>query len=98
PSRPAPLPYTTLFRSVDVTLLCRGKHLEAIRSRGLSLSTPGETFCVEVKASDVPQSPVDLIIQAVKFYDLAPSTREMLPLVGPRSESTRLNSSHQIIS
>jgi 2-dehydropantoate 2-reductase len=69
----------------DVTLICRGKHLEAIRSRGLSLSTPKEAFSVEVKAADVAQAPVDLIIQAVKLYDLASSTRAMLPMVGPKT-------------
>ena len=70
---------------VDVTLICRGRHLEAIRSHGLALSTPKETFCVEVKAGGVPQSPVDLVIQAVKLYDLASSTQQMLPMVGPKT-------------
>src|SRR5438132_12165488 len=69
----------------DVTLICRGKHLEAIRSRGLSLSTPNESFRVEVKATDIPLTPVDVIIQAVKLYDLASSTQQMMPMVGPNT-------------
>jgi 2-dehydropantoate 2-reductase len=70
---------------VDVSLICRGKHLAAIRSRGLSVSTPKESFCVNVKATDVPVSPVDVIVQAVKLYDLAASSKQMLPMVGPQT-------------
>src|SRR3989442_9048591 len=72
-------------RGVDVTLICRGKHLAAIRSRGLSVSTPKESFSVNVKATDVPVSPVDVIVHAVKLYDLASSTQQMLPMVGPQT-------------
>jgi 2-dehydropantoate 2-reductase len=70
---------------VDVTLICRGRHLAAIRSRGLTLSTPKESFSVNVTATDAPVSPVDVIVQAVKLYDLASSTRQMLPMVGTQT-------------
>jgi 2-dehydropantoate 2-reductase len=70
---------------VDVTLICRGKHLAAIREQGLSLSTPKESFQVKLKATDIPLSPMDLVIQAVKLYDLASSTQQMLPMVGPKT-------------
>jgi 2-dehydropantoate 2-reductase len=70
---------------VDVTLICRGKHLAAIRSGGLSISTPKESFSVDVKATDAAVSPVDVVIQAVKLYDLASSTQQMLPMVGPQT-------------
>jgi 2-dehydropantoate 2-reductase len=69
----------------DVTLICRGAHLGAIRSRGLSVSTPKESFSVKLKATDAAVSPVDVIVQAVKLYDLASSTQQMLPMVGPQT-------------
>src|SRR5687767_9410795 len=69
----------------DVMLICRGKHLAAIRERGLSLSTPNESFSIDINATDTPATPVDVIIQAVKLYDLASSTKQMLPMVGPQT-------------
>jgi 2-dehydropantoate 2-reductase len=69
----------------EVTLVCRGRHLAAIRERGLSLSTPKESFCIPVMATDRAKGEKDVIIQAVKLYDLASSTQQMLPMVGPRT-------------
>jgi 2-dehydropantoate 2-reductase len=69
----------------DVTLVCRGKHLAAVQQRGVSLSTPHETFCVRVRALERPEGEHDIVIQAVKLYDLAPSTQQMRPMVGPRT-------------
>lgn len=68
---------------VDVTLVCRGAHLAAIRSRGLAISTPKESFSVTIAATDAPAGPVDVIVQSAKLYDLAASTRQMLPMLGP---------------
>lgn len=77
---------TMLARSgVDVTLICRGKHLAAIRERGVSLSTLKESFNVRIEATDHPEGTKDVIIQAVKLYDLASSTKQMLPMVGPHT-------------
>lgn len=70
---------------VDVMLVCRGRHLAAIRGRGLSVSTPGEAFTVRIAATDAPPGPVDVILQTAKLYDLASSTRQMLPMVGPHT-------------
>ena len=70
---------------VDVTLICRGRHLAAIREKGLSLSTLKESFSVPIKATDRPEGGMDLVIQAVKLYDLASSTQQMLPMVGART-------------
>jgi 2-dehydropantoate 2-reductase len=66
----------------EVTLVCRGRHLAAIQERGLSLSTPNESFCVSVVATDRAEGEHDIIIQAVKLYDLASSTQQMMPMVG----------------
>jgi 2-dehydropantoate 2-reductase len=69
----------------EVTLICRGRHLAAIRSRGLSLTTPKESFVVKVSATDEPVAVCDVVIQAVKLYDLASSTKQMRPMIGPRT-------------
>ena len=66
----------------SVTLVCRGAHLEAIRARGLELVTPRETFRVRLAAIERPEGEHDVVIQAVKLYDLAASSRQMLPMVG----------------
>lgn len=70
---------------VDVTLVCRGAHLAAIRGRGLSVATPGESFSVRVAATDEPAAVHDVVIQAVKLYDLASSTEQMRPMIGPHT-------------
>ena len=69
----------------EVTLICRGRHLAAVRERGLSVSTPAESFHVTIDATERPSGEKDLIIQAVKLYDLASSTAQMRPMVGPRT-------------
>lgn len=69
----------------EVTLVCRGAHLAAVRSRGLTLSTPKESFSIRLAATDRPEAEQDVVIQAVKLYDLATSTEAMRPLVGART-------------
>lgn len=64
----------------DVRVLARGEHLEAIRSRGLEIREPGESWTVRVFASDDAREllPADLAIVAVKSYSLpevAPAVR-----------------------
>ena len=70
---------------VDVTLICRGKHLAAIRERGVSLSTLKESFSARIEATDRPEGTKDVIIQSVKLYDLVSSTKQMLPMIGPHT-------------
>jgi 2-dehydropantoate 2-reductase len=70
---------------LDVTLICRGKHLEAIRRNGISVSSPRESFSIKLAASDGPAGPQDLVIHATKLYDLASATRQMLPMLGPHT-------------
>ena len=72
----------------DVTLICRGANLEAIRRNGLRVTYRGEGFTVaNVRATDSPGEvgPVDVILQCVKLYDLESSSRQMLPMVGPET-------------
>jgi 2-dehydropantoate 2-reductase len=70
---------------VDVTLVCRGRHLAALQERELAFSSPRESFAVRVRATDRPEGEQDVVIQAVKLYDLEASTRQMLPMVGART-------------
>jgi len=63
----------------EVTLLARGRHLEAIRARGLTVRGPLGDFTVEVGATDAPGEvpPVDVAVFAVKCY----SNADALPLL-----------------
>jgi 2-dehydropantoate 2-reductase len=63
----------------DVTVLARGAHLEAIRSRGLEVRTADGSFTARVAATDDPAAlgPADAAVVAVKTYSLdeiAPAT------------------------
>jgi 2-dehydropantoate 2-reductase len=68
-----------------VVLLARGAHLEALRTRGLTVTTPEESFVVPVEATDDPRGlgPVDYAIVAVKNYSLA----EIAPVVRALAEA-----------
>jgi 2-dehydropantoate 2-reductase len=73
---------------VDVTLVCRGAHLAAVRANGLRIALPGAEFTVgKIPATADPAEvgPVDVLIQAAKLYDLAETSRAMLPMVGPKT-------------
>ncbi|HXU41213.1 MAG TPA: 2-dehydropantoate 2-reductase [Burkholderiales bacterium] len=67
---------------VDVTLICRGRHLAAIRERGLALSSPKHAFSVPIAAREDCAGRADVILQTTKLYQLEASTRQMLPMVG----------------
>ncbi|HEX4961286.1 MAG TPA: 2-dehydropantoate 2-reductase [Thermoanaerobaculia bacterium] len=64
----------------EVTLLARGSHLDAVRSRGLEVRTPEGTFTVAVSATDDAGeiAAPELAVVAVKNYSLpeiVPATR-----------------------
>lgn len=70
----------------EVTLICRGAHLAAIRERGLIMrGKDGDVPVQGIKATADPAAvgPVDVILQCVKLYDIAATSRQMLPMVGP---------------
>lgn len=70
----------------DVTLICRGAHLAAIRAGGLrAIRHDGGVGAAAIAATDDPATvgPVDVIVQSVKLYDLAAASQQMLPMVGP---------------
>ena len=71
----------------DVTLIARGKHLEAIRSSGLRVEYADGTCEV---ARDVPATsdmrtcgPQDLVILGLKAHQIAPVVDDIATLFGP---------------
>ena len=69
----------------DVRFLARGRTVDALRSRGLSVATPAgirtlSDVRVSESASDLGQA--DLIIVTVKIYDLAAVAKTLGPLLG----------------
>jgi 2-dehydropantoate 2-reductase len=71
----------------DVVFVARGRHLEAIRSHGLRVRGPWADFVAHAKATDDTRSigPVDLVLFAVKTYDIDTALPLLTPLVGPGS-------------
>src|SRR5262252_9832051 len=70
----------------DVTFLARGAHLDAMRTRGLRVSSPnGDVQLREVQAAGDARDigPVDVALFAVKMYDTAAALASLPPLLGP---------------
>jgi len=77
-----------LAANADVSVVARGKHLDAIRASGLTLTTSGGTVTVtpRVATSDAAEiGPVDMVVFAVKMPDLAAAATAMLPMLGPET-------------
>jgi 2-dehydropantoate 2-reductase len=69
----------------DVTFVARGKHLEAMRTRGLFVKGGrGETHLVPTKATDDPLSigKVDVVLFCVKLWDVESAGTQIKPLIG----------------
>ena len=72
----------------DVTFIARGAHLDAMRTRGLSVLSPlGDVTLATVSATDEPGDVgiVDFAILAVKLWDTESAARSILPMLGPNS-------------
>ena len=69
----------------EVTLIARGRHLDAILSNGLKVITDQEEFIARCDATDDPGrvGAVDLVLLTVKTYQNQQAIPGMLPLVGP---------------
>lgn len=70
----------------EVTFVARGAHLAAIRSDGLRVeSVHGDSVVRPARATDDPAEvgPVELVLVAVKSYDLEAAAEAARPLVGP---------------
>ena len=68
---------------LDVTLIARGRHLEAIKAHGLRIKSIQGDLTVPAKAVGDPSAvgPVDLILFCVKSYDTESAARQCLPIV-----------------
>ncbi len=66
-----------------VTLIARGDHLRAIRSRGLQVHSELGDFSVRTEATDQPTDvgPVDLVLFTVKTYHNEDAIPQVRPLV-----------------
>lgn len=69
----------------DVTLLGRGPHLEAVRAGGLAIdgifgAAHARGFAIATSPADAA-GPFDLVVLAVKSYDVATATEELPPLL-----------------
>jgi 2-dehydropantoate 2-reductase len=72
----------------NVTFLARGAHLEAMRARGLRITSPkGDLHLPRVSAESDPAAvgPVDVVFFAVKLYDTGGALAMLPPLVGPNT-------------
>jgi 2-dehydropantoate 2-reductase len=72
----------------DVVFFARGKHREAIARDGLKVESPlGNLHLQQVRLADDPAKigPVDIVLFAVKMWDLEQAARQLLPLIGPQT-------------
>ena len=72
----------------DVAFIARGAHLEAMRERGLRVSSPlGDMHLPAPVATDKPEDigPVDLVVVAVKTWQIPQVAAAMGPLLGEQT-------------
>lgn len=69
----------------DVSFVARGAHLRAIRERGLLVWSPLGDLLVRATAQEdaARVGPVDLVLFAVKSYDVEDALPALAPLIGP---------------
>jgi 2-dehydropantoate 2-reductase len=72
----------------DVTFVARGKHLDAMRTRGLVVKGDrGETHLIPTQATDDPESigKVDIVLFCVKLWDVESAGVQIKQLIGPQT-------------
>lgn len=73
----------------ELTFIARGKHLEAMRSRGLIVQSPaGDLHIQNARFTDDPADAgsVDLILFCVKSYDTETAAQAIGPMVGAHTK------------
>ncbi|MBU2581433.1 MAG: 2-dehydropantoate 2-reductase [Alphaproteobacteria bacterium] len=72
---------------VDVSVVARGPHLEAIKANGLKLIMGGEEKVAKLRAAKNPEElgHHDYVIVAVKSHQAWDAAEHMLPLIGPET-------------
>ena len=84
----APLGASLASAGHDVTFVARGAHLAAMRANGLRVEGDrGVTHLTPTRATDSPTEigPVDLILFAVKLWDVEAAGAQCRPLIGPET-------------
>ena len=65
----------------EVILICRGEHLHAIQSTGLTLKTPKETLTLTIRAVSHPEEiafiPDDVVLLTMKSQDTEMALRDL---------------------
>jgi 2-dehydropantoate 2-reductase len=71
----------------EVSLIARGPHLKALKDKGLTLVSEGESVTLPVTASDDPAElgPQDYVIIALKAHSVPAVVDSMQPLLGPET-------------
>ena len=72
----------------DVIFVARGAHLEAMRTRGLTVMGPrGDLHLSAIQATNDPASigPVDLVLFCVKLWDVESAGESIRPLIAPNT-------------
>jgi 2-dehydropantoate 2-reductase len=71
----------------DTVLVARGRQLEAIRQRGLTLRTPEGSVTCPIHATDNPRTlgVQDVVVVAVKGTSLGAAVADIRPLIGGRT-------------
>jgi 2-dehydropantoate 2-reductase len=72
---------------VDVHLMARGPHLEALRKKGLRVTSTKGDFHVDLPASDDPAEvgPCDYVLFSVKSFDTETAAPRLGPLISART-------------
>ena len=67
----------------EVSFIARGKHLEAIRAKGLAIRSPLGDATLKVNASENPADlgEADIVLFAVKLWDTESAAERIRPLV-----------------
>jgi len=71
----------------EVTVIARGPHLAAMREKGLTLNSEGQTITVQVPCTDNAEEagPQDYVIATLKATGLAPAAPAIARLMGPET-------------
>jgi len=71
----------------DVHFVARGRHLDAMRSHGLSIEGPAPLHLAKVQVTDDPGTigVADFVLMAVKLWDTASAIEQVKPIVGPQT-------------
>ena len=72
---------------VDVSLVARGAHLQAMRENGLKLIAKGEEFVTHPRVTDDPASlgPQDYVVLSLKSHQAPQVVDALQPLLGPHT-------------